>query len=144
MMYTIKKDFTKLLILAALGVGLIGASFAFTQMLPPRHAAPAAHTTSITLAIQDLYADKSIELASGETVLAMLQKLNAHDPAVALDTKTYAGMGTLVTQLGIHKNGDEGKYWQYKVNGVMPQIGADAYALKGGERVEWLFTTSQE
>jgi hypothetical protein len=143
-MYTIKKDFTKLLILVVLGAGLIGASFAFTRALPPRHAITDARAVSITLAVQDLHTDRSIEVTAGETILQVLQELNALDPALTLETKTYAGMGTLVTQLGGHKNGEGDKYWQYKVDGIMPQIGADAYTLKGGERVEWFFSLSQE
>jgi hypothetical protein len=143
MMYVVKNDFIKLLILVALGAGLICASFIFTQVLPPSHMEVDAHAASITLTIQDLYTNKDIRVTADETILQVLQELNAQDPALALDTKVYAGMGTLITRLGTHANGNEGN-WQYKVNGVTPQIGADVYVLKGGEKIEWFFAGPQE
>ena len=39
-------------------------------------------------------------------------------------------------------NGTDEKYWQYLVDGIMPQIGADQYILKDGESIEWNFEKS--
>jgi hypothetical protein len=144
MMHVTKNDFIKLLVLVVLGAALIGTSFIFTQVLAPRHTEVDARAASITLTIQDRYTNKDIRVTAGETILQLLQELNAQDPALALDTKVYAGMGMLITRLGAHVNGNEAKYWQYKVNGVMPQIGADVYVLKGGEKIEWFFAGPQE
>lgn len=37
------------------------------------------------------------------------------------------------------KNGDEGKYWQYYVNGVLGDVAADKKMVKAGDKVEWRF-----
>jgi len=101
-------------------------------------------TSTVTLSIEGLYTDKKVSVASGWTLLQVLQELNTKDSAMQLAIKEYAGLGALVEGMGSLHNGDSGKYWQYKVNGVMPQIGADAYVLKDGEMAEWFFGTSEE
>ncbi|MBI2004963.1 DUF4430 domain-containing protein [Patescibacteria group bacterium] len=112
----------------------------------PRQAAEldASLTDTVTLSIEGLYTDKQVSFASGETLLQVLQGLNTQDPAMRLVVKEYAGLGTLIDGMGDLRNGMGGKYWQYQVNGVMPQVGAGAYAVKNGEVVEWFFGTSQE
>ena len=37
------------------------------------------------------------------------------------------------------ENGDNGKYWQYYVNGELPMVGANKYVLKDGDIVKWVF-----
>lgn len=101
-------------------------------------------TGTVTLTVQSLYTNKSVEVTSDETALNVLQRLNSQDPELALSTKDYSGMGTLVTGMHGLANGADQKYWQYKINGVMPQIGADQYKLKNGDSVEWFFGASQE
>ncbi len=101
-------------------------------------------TNEVTLTIEGLYQNKQITISLDETGLQVLQTLNVQDPQLALSTKEYAGLGTLVDGMYGKKNGTDQKYWQYKVNGVMPQVGADAYKLKSGDRIEWLFGASQQ
>ena len=36
-------------------------------------------------------------------------------------------------------NGEDGKYWQYYVNGDIPMVGADKYAVSNGDYIEWRF-----
>lgn len=42
---------------------------------------------------------------------------------------------------GIHGvvNGDEGRYWQYYVNGQFPTVGCSQYILQDNDTVEWRF-----
>lgn len=47
--------------------------------------------------------------------------------------------GTLVESINGVKNGTDGKYWLFYVDGKMPDKGADAYVSKGGEKIEWKF-----
>jgi len=54
-------------------------------------------------------------------------------------SKTYKGMGVMVEQIGEKKNGDDGKYWMYYVNGQIAPVAADKQELKAGDRVEWKF-----
>ncbi len=107
-----------------------------------REEASQAGTVSFT--IDGLYTAKPVPISQNETVLAVLQTLNSEDPAVQLSTKEYSGLGVLVDGIHGQKNGTDKKYWQYKVNGIMPQIGADQYKLKSGDSVEWFFALSQE
>ena len=34
--------------------------------------------------------------------------------------------------------------WKFRVNGVVPDIGAGVYELKPGDRLEWLYVNSDE
>ncbi len=105
--------------------------------------AKAPQGPTISLSIQGLYTKKPVAITSGETMLALLQAQNAADPAMQLTSKSYAGLGTLVTGMGGFTNGTDKNYWQYTVNGIMPQIGASGYQLQNGDRVEWFFGPSQ-
>ena len=142
-----KADRTYIAITGVLLLALVAVVFVYTSQTPTT-AQPtnqeAPRTNGVLLSIQGLYVHKQVETTSEETVLEVLQTLNAADPQLQLSTKTYPGLGVLVDGMYGMKNGDNKKYWQYKVNGVMPQIGADAYTLKDGDAVEWSFGPSQE
>ncbi len=97
---------------------------------------------NITITIEGVLPSQSVTLSAGQTVLQLLQELDNTNPDINLVTKEYKGLGVLVEGIGEITNGTEGKYWQYKVNGVMPQIGADQYNLKDGDTVEWYFAQS--
>ena len=75
-------------------------------------------------------------------MLDALMVQSARDPHMQLFTKNYTGLGAMVESIGSNKNGADGKYWQYKINSIMPQIGASSYILKDGDMVEWIFTQS--
>ncbi len=47
--------------------------------------------------------------------------------------------GVFVESIKGVKNGDEGKYWQYYINGVLGDVAADKKILKKDDRVEWRF-----
>lgn len=32
--------------------------------------------------------------------------------------------------------------WMYRVDGEFPEVGCMSYALSGGEKIEWLYTTN--
>ena len=139
-----KKDFWKLSILALGALVMIGGLFLYTPTPQTTSLSPHIQSQTISLSIQDLYNEKSVDITGKETVLSVLQRLNAEDNAMMLKTKDYSGMGTLVEGMGSQKNGTDKKYWQYKVNGVMPQIGAGAYELTSGDKVEWFFGSFKE
>jgi hypothetical protein len=76
--------------------------------------------------------------------------LTADNPLQALDVASTAGefyygtttssFGTYVSQIGKYAAaGSTG--WVFKVNGVSPPVGADAVALKPGDRVLWYWAT---
>ncbi len=133
-------------ILAAL-VLIIGGIFTFS----PSQSTPASSQQntqtaeiSVTLSIDRLYEAKSVTAQSGETLLSLMQRLDTIDPSLLLKTKEYSGLGILIEGIGELQNGTDGKYWQYTVNGVMPQIGADKLILSTGDQIVWSFKASQE
>lgn len=103
----------------------------------------ATQTNVVSISIEGLYASTSVSVFSGESVLDLLKALNAGDQQIELETKDYAGLGVLVESMVGKKNGTNNRYWQYKVNGVMPQVGADAYGLQNGDTVQWYFASSE-
>jgi hypothetical protein len=126
---------------AGLGLVLFATSPGTTKEAAPSVISPAG---SIALTVDDSYTEKEVSITADETMLEMLQALDANDSQMQLSTKEYTGLGTLVTGMYDKENGTSGQYWQYRVNDVMPQVGVDAYVLKNGENVEWFFAVSQE
>lgn len=86
---------------------------------------------------------RTLQKTEGTTALALLhtyvQELN-----LVFREKAYAGMGTLVEQIGEKKNGEDGKYWHYYVNGKLAPVGADSYVIQNGDTIEWKFHTPSE
>ncbi|MDI6591683.1 MAG: DUF4430 domain-containing protein [Patescibacteria group bacterium] len=58
-----------------------------------------------------------------------------------LKTKTY-DIGIFIEAIGDRENGQDGKYWLYYVNGVLPMVAADKMELKIGDKVEFKFEKS--
>jgi len=85
---------------------------------------------------------QNIEPVSGQSVLGLLTE-QANQNNLELSAKDYGDLGALVNKIGDKENGQENKYWQYWVNGEQVMVGADAYQLTGGERVEWKFVESK-
>jgi hypothetical protein len=98
---------------------------------------------SVTVTIEDLYVDKEVSISSNETVLQVLQALDAEDQEVRLVIKEYSGLGVLVEGIGGKINGENKEYWQYKVNEIMPQVGADKQKVQDGDSIEWYFSPSE-
>jgi hypothetical protein len=96
-----------------------------------------------TVTIEGLYIDKDVQFISPKTVLQVLLQLDAEDDGVQLTAKEYSELGTLVESIGDKTNGVDDKYWQYTVNGVMPQVGADKLEVKSGDVIEWHFSKSE-
>ncbi len=51
--------------------------------------------------------------------------------------------GVFVTSINGTTNGQDGRYWQFWVDGAYPQVGADHVALAYGDTVAWRFTSDQ-
>ncbi|MCB9818563.1 DUF4430 domain-containing protein [Candidatus Nomurabacteria bacterium] len=98
---------------------------------------------SISLSIDDVYTNKPIFLSVGDTVYEVLQALDEEDPELLLVAKEYPGLGVLIEGINAKINGEDDKYWQYFVNDMMPQVGADKLELKDGDYVEWRYEKSQ-
>lgn len=105
---------------------------------------PIPQTLNVNLSVEGLFQNKSVTIDENSSLLDLLNSLNRTDPEIKLVTKEYPGMGTLVVGMGNLSNGTSDEYWQYKVNGVMPQVGADQYMLKNGDSVDWYFGKSTQ
>lgn len=64
-----------------------------------------------------------------------------NDSGLNLKTKAY-DIGILIEAIGDKENGQDGFYWMYYVNGVLPMVGADQYVLEPGDKVEFKFEKS--
>lgn len=102
-----------------------------------------AQAQTVTVTIEGISVDKSVQFSSPKTVLEILQQLDAQEEEMRLITKEYSGLGTLVESIGNKKNGENDEYWQYKVNEIMPQVGADKLQVKDGDVIEWYFDKSE-
>ncbi len=101
-------------------------------------------TVNAYLEIEGIYENEvAIQAFSGQTLLGVMQQLNQSDPTLNLKTQDYPGLGSLVVQMGSWVNGQDNKYWQYKVNGVMPMVGADQYVVQPGDKIKWEFKQSE-
>lgn len=133
-----KIDYIPLVAVALVALGLIAASY-FVETTP---ISIEARTIGVTVDVENR-PEHRVALKAGATVLSALQSIHAEHEELMLETRTYEGLGTLVTSMYGFKNGTNNNYWQYEVNGVMPQVGADKYVLKDGDFVEWKFETSE-
>jgi hypothetical protein len=77
----------------------------------------------------------------GLTVFQLL-KNKTDVSGIVLESKSSDDYGVFIEKIGDKKNGDEGKYWIYYVNGEMAQVAADKQGLKAGDRVEFKFEKS--
>ncbi len=73
-----------------------------------------------------------------QTVFSVLEKLS-REQNIPIESKYYSKMGILVQSIDNLAGGDEGRYWQYYINGSLGQVAADKQALKAGDSLEWRF-----
>lgn len=78
---------------------------------------------------------QSPDFRSGENLLDAMFKTN-----LKIETKTYAGLGSIIESINDFKSGTGGKYWQYWVNGKYSQVGVSAYKIQPDDLIEWRFT----
>lgn len=76
--------------------------------------------------------------AENSTVFSLLEKL-AQRENFEIEYKTYEGMGVFVESIAGLKGGNDNKWWQYWVNGELPQVSADKKEVKSGDKIEWKF-----
>jgi hypothetical protein len=76
------------------------------------------------------------------TVFSLLEEL-AQRENFKIEFTFYKDMGVLVKSIDGVENGTDNKYWQYWVNGELPMVAADKKEVKGDDKVEWKFATTQ-
>ena len=78
----------------------------------------------------------------GENLYDALKAATAKE-GISMTSKEYPRMGYLVESIGGEKNGTDGKYWQFLVNGKYANEGASSYRIKTGDVIEWKFSNEQ-
>jgi len=75
----------------------------------------------------------------GDTAFTLLER-SAQQNGFSVDSTYYASFdATLVDSINNAVGGTDGKYWQYYVNGELPDIGADKYILINGDVLTWSY-----
>mgnify|MGYP000480565113 CR=1 FL=1 len=74
----------------------------------------------------------------GETALDFLENMFEAE-GVDFGTKEFPGIGVLVELIGDKSNGEDGKYWQYWVNGAFASVGVHALELRPRDIMLWQF-----
>jgi hypothetical protein len=131
--------------LALLGVAVVALVLAAPALAVRVHVRVEGATTTIFGATEPRLAPVTGTFSppAGEPVT-----VNAATPLGALERASRRGefhyrletfgFGAYVAQIG-RRPGSDTTGWVYKVNGVSPPVGADAYELKEGDRVLWYF-----
>ena len=76
---------------------------------------------------------------AGDTVFSLLQRCSKQQHFVLESTYYESFDSTLVESINHNTNGNEGKYWQYYVNGDIPMVGCDQYIVSNGDSIVWSF-----
>ncbi|MEK7080529.1 MAG: DUF4430 domain-containing protein [Patescibacteria group bacterium] len=82
----------------------------------------------------------AVEFKEGMAAFDLL-KDGAEKLTLPLKTKNYDA-GIFIEAIGDKKNGQDGKYWLYYVNGQLPVVAADKKEIKLGDKVEFKFEKS--
>lgn len=81
-----------------------------------------------------------VEFREGMTAFDLLRE-EAKKLDLVLEIKNY-DTGIFIESIGDKKNGQDGKYWLYYVNGEMPMVASDKMVIKSGDKVEYKFEKS--
>ncbi len=93
--------------------------------------------------IEQNYELRITNYEEGETVWQIMQQALTENE-IALEYDDYGGeLGILITKIGDKKNGEDGRYWQYWINGKYAKVGVSNYLMKAGDVVEWKFTDNK-
>ncbi|KKQ56610.1 MAG: hypothetical protein US74_C0013G0005 [Parcubacteria group bacterium GW2011_GWA2_38_13] len=82
-----------------------------------------------------------LQFTEGMTALDALKKITT-EKSIILETKNYNDLGVFIEKIGNTKNGDDGNYWLYSVNGKQPPIASDKTALHAGDEIKFSFEKS--
>lgn len=122
---------------------ILAGGFAYVRGTPaPENVHKEHHLIDVQLTIEGVLPSHSVTVAEGTTALGML-RAESGKQAFTLVEKKYAGLGSLVEQIVDFKNGTDGRYWTYSVNGHFAPIGADSYVLTSGDSIAWTFAVPE-
>ena len=106
---------------------------------PTPAAIPSTNSFNLVLYLTSGARSLQENFTAGTNLLDALKSATKRE-GIEIKVKEYLGMGSLVESLGGTKNGTDGKYWQFWVNGQYSNVGASSYVIKQGDVIEWKFT----
>lgn len=125
-------------------IGLIMLSFTGTAMKIPQKTevwVEKSNQTSVRIEIQaDSWAvTDNLVAYEGETAFSLLKRC-AEKNSFSIESTYYDEFdSTMINSINNVVSGTEGKYWQYYVNDMLPNVGADKYIVTNGDMVRWSF-----
>ena len=132
----IRADMKKLFLLLLLAVTISGCGISNnnSSVAPVATVAPLSNATLIL----DFGGGKVTTYSSvlAKTAFEALEKV-AVENGITMDVKKY-DFGMMVNSIAGSENSKD-LSWIYYVNGKSPDVGADKYELKDGDKIEWKF-----
>lgn len=131
------------IILVLLALGIVGSKVA--SKIKPVETTPVDFQKPLNFIVEYNIVQSEIQgahyvvdLEGQKTVFDALKKL-AEENKFDLKYNNNSSFGVQVESIVDIKNGTDGKYWMYYVNGALGDLAADKKKLKAGDKVEWRF-----
>lgn len=122
-----------LLLLASCGPSTDTANSGSSIVTLPAATAP----STVTLIVPGPTDKEFVETVPFEEGMTVGQLLDAQS-TVRVTTKSYPGMGRLLTSINAQANEDmPDHFWQYCINGTIADKGIDDMQLSAGDLVQW-------
>ncbi|HIH00049.1 MAG TPA: DUF4430 domain-containing protein [Thermoplasmata archaeon] len=125
-------------------LGLVAISFTGTATTIPQKSevwVEKSDQTSIRIVItaDSWTITDNLVAKAGDTAYSVLER-SAQQNGFSIDATYYAQFdSTLINSINNAVGGTDGKYWQYYVNGRLPDVGADKYLVTNGDVLTWSF-----
>ena len=90
--------------------------------------------------IKTILSTEQFDIIADETAYSLLKRVTLQKQ-IQLDDR-FTSMGAYIAGIGGINEFEIGSLsgWMYRVNGVFPQVSADAHFLQAGDIVEWVYT----
>ena len=125
-------------------LGLVALSFTGTAMKVPERSEiwlEKSDQTSVRIEIVGdgwIISDNLVAYKE-DTAFSLLERCSEKN-GFSVDSIYYAQFdSTLVNSINNGVGGTNGKYWQYYVNGELPNVGADKCMITNGDSLRWSF-----
>lgn len=125
-------------------LGLVALSFTGTAMKVPQKSEvwfEKSDQTSVRIIIigDGWTISDNLVAYQGDTAFFLLERCSEKN-GFSVDSTYYAQYdSTLINSINNAVGGTDGKYWQYYVNGQLPNVGADKCILTNGDLLKWSF-----
>ncbi len=125
-------------------LGLVALSFTGTAMKVPEKSEIWLEKSDYTSVRMIIYGDgwtlkDTLVAYPGDTAFSLLERSSVKNGFSLKYTYYEQFDSTLINSINNVVGGTDGKYWQYYVNGELPMVGADKYAISNGAFIEWRF-----